>query len=143
MWYEKATLALIAVLAAAVCVSAQAGRGSGGKSGGKSGGSSQASSGARSGGHSHSGNHAHHRGARPRIGAFLGAPVYAAPIHYYYSPGYGSRQPVPVYIEQDPAHGYWYFCPESNEFYPYVQECPVGWQQVVPFVQAPAPGFPG
>ncbi len=25
---------------------------------------------------------------------------------------------------------YWYFCPSSNGYYPYVKECPQGWQQV-------------
>ncbi len=35
--------------------------------------------------------------------------------------------------------GYWYFCQASNAYYPYVRECPAGWQQVSPQPQgAPA-----
>lgn len=26
--------------------------------------------------------------------------------------------------------GYWYFCPSSGSYYPYVQTCPDGWQTV-------------
>ena len=28
--------------------------------------------------------------------------------------------------------GYWYYCQASNAYYPYVRECPAGWQQVAP-----------
>ena len=46
-----------------------------------------------------------------------------------------------VYIEQsdvaaEPAENaaqqYWYFCKGSNKYYPYVKECPGGWQKVLP-----------
>ncbi len=46
-----------------------------------------------------------------------------------------------VYIEQSdalvdqtpgPAVQYWYFCRGSNQYYPYVKECPGGWQKVLP-----------
>lgn len=84
-----------------------------------------------------------------RIGVFLGAPVfirwYGAPAPYYYYPPVVAVQPSPpVYIEQSPGPAapaqqpaYWYFCPESNAYYPYVTDCPSGWEQVVP--QPPPP----
>jgi hypothetical protein len=28
--------------------------------------------------------------------------------------------------------GWWYFCPGANGYYPYVRECPGGWQRVSP-----------
>jgi hypothetical protein len=28
------------------------------------------------------------------------------------------------------SSGVWYFCPESNAYYPYVRECPDGWEKV-------------
>jgi hypothetical protein len=43
-----------------------------------------------------------------------------------------------VYIEQAdeqaaPAQqAYWYYCPESKAYHPYVKHCPGGWQRVVP-----------
>lgn len=70
-----------------------------------------------------------HFGGGARIGVFIGAPLYAplfypAPSYYY--------SPPPVYIEQAPTPAYWYFCPELNAYYPYVQECPGVWQPVLP-----------
>ena len=50
--------------------------------------------------------------------------------------------PTPqVYIEQsdvaaepveNAAQQYWYFCTGSSKYYPYVKECPGGWQKVLP-----------
>jgi hypothetical protein len=48
-----------------------------------------------------------------------------------------------VFIERDPppasapqpqpqAQHWWYFCPGANAYYPYVRECPGGWQRVSP-----------
>lgn len=59
----------------------------------------------------------------------------------YYYPGYYHPQPVaypaePVmYVEQAapaPAEpsGWWYYCEASRTYYPYVRECPSGWQRV-------------
>jgi hypothetical protein len=31
-----------------------------------------------------------------------------------------------------PPPQYWYFCAESNTYYPYVEICPGGWETVVP-----------
>ena len=94
---------------------------------------------------SHGGKHFH-----GRVGVFVGAPVvfggwaYASPYYYYPRPAYyypwapyyppayieqGYGRPVP---EQQPAPGYWYYCPDAKAYYPYIKECPGGWQQVVP-----------
>ncbi len=50
----------------------------------------------------------------------------------------------PVYIEQGGGQtypqgqsNYWYYCADSKAYYPYVKECPGGWQPVAP--QPPAP----
>ena len=46
-------------------------------------------------------------------------------------------EPPPVYIEQQEAPAeatqqYWYYCPSGKGYYPYVKECPEGWQRVLP-----------
>jgi hypothetical protein len=72
-------------------------------------------------------------------------PPYAYP--YYYPPAY-SEPPYPTeYVERESAPAapqradpYWYFCPESNAYYPYVKQCPGGWQRVAP---SPPPGSGG
>jgi hypothetical protein len=48
-------------------------------------------------------------------------------------------QEPPVYLQQEPhqeEQGYWYYCRDSQTYYPYVKECPTGWMKVVP---APSP----
>ncbi len=62
--------------------------------------------------------------------------VYYPP--YYYRPYYYAYpQPPQTYIEQEapasPASNYyWYYCPTSKAYYPYVKRCSVPWQKVVP-----------
>lgn len=88
---------------------------------------------------------------RPRVGVYIGAPIVAAPFwyhgyygpSYYYSPPayYSAPQYAPEYIERDaPApqsqQNWWYYCNDSQGYYPYVKECPGGWQRVAP--QPPA-----
>ena len=101
--------------------------------------------------------HRSHVGVWFNFGApfYYPAPVYYYPYprYYYPSPAYGSP---PQYIEQNappqptppasaapspgPASGasgqggayYWYYCPDSQTYYPYVQTCGSQWQQVVP-----------
>jgi|OpeIllAssembly_1097287.scaffolds.fasta_scaffold277460_2 hypothetical protein len=45
------------------------------------------------------------------------------------------------YIQQDPAPPsatqYWYYCQNAGAYYPYVQDCPGGWMQVVPSPNPP------
>ena len=88
-------------------------------------------------------------GGHVRFGLFVGAPLYWGgywgPYHpYYYYPPATVTAPVspPTYVEQAPATpapepGYWYYCAESRAYYPYVNQCPGGWQQVSP---QPPPG---
>jgi len=94
--------------------------------------------------------------SRVTFGINLGVPLgpwYYPP--YYYPPYYPAYPPVtyppvvavqpsaPVYIEKGEASGpsaaasnYWYYCPNSQAYYPYVNECPSGWLTVLP--QSPA-----
>lgn len=96
--------------------------------------------GASRGGVHHGGGH-FFRGPGVRshthIGFFFGSPFYSWPYLPY--PGYAPLNSVPLaieYIEKDEAarspSDYWYFCPDSKTYYPYVKECPSGWQAVEP-----------
>jgi hypothetical protein len=65
-------------------------------------------------------------------------PYYYPP--YYYPPSEGSIPEGPTeYIERDDsvapaphASDYWYYCADRHGYYPYVKECPGGWQTVAP-----------
>jgi hypothetical protein len=86
----------------------------------------------------------HHHGGwgGPRIGFYAGPGYYYPPPAYYYPPVVQVQPAPPVYIEQAPAPqvqpqaqpqgSAYYFCQASNAYYPYVRECPGGWQQVAP-----------
>ncbi len=101
-------------------------------------------------GSGHGGRHGGYGGHRSHLGITIDPwfPWYYPPI-YYYPPAYYPRtvvvQPAPsVYIEQPDSEtrleeqtGYWYYCEKSRTYYPYVKECPAGWQQVTP--QPPPP----
>ena len=97
-------------------------------------------------------HHHHHHGAR--FGVFIGAPLfpyYHSPFYYprYYYPPAVVAAPPPVYIEQStvtPAPAptaqssgaYWYYCRDSETYYPYVQQCASPWQQVMPQTLPPS-----
>ena len=95
------------------------------------------------GGHGGHGGHGHSHG-RVVLGFNFGFPlgVYApwyyspAPAYYYYPPAPAYVQPpAPAqYVERSDmapeGPGTWYFCRESNTYYPYVKQCPGGWQRV-------------
>jgi hypothetical protein len=63
---------------------------------------------------------------------------YGYPGYYYPGPGYTYPAYSGEYIEQGASQppppsqpqGDWYFCAGSNAYYPYVRECPGGWQRV-------------
>ena len=90
-------------------------------------------------------DHHGHFGVGVVIGPSWGPWYYPYPPPYYYNPPYAPviiNQPAPVYVEQPvpasppvaaaaPAN-YWYYCPTSKGYYPYVKECAVGWQRVQP-----------
>lgn len=103
----------------------------------------------------------HGHGGHTSVGVVIGpvwGPWYYPPRPYYppypyygpypyYPPVVIESRPPPVYIEQAPAQTapvapaapvmsapsqYWYYCAASRGYYPYVKECPAGWQKVVP-----------
>jgi hypothetical protein len=102
-------------------------------------------------GHGGYGGYGYHGGVR--FGVTLGFPLYGPayyPGPYYGYPGYAYPAPAygyppvvvapavpPVYVEQEvvrtapsQAQGDWYYCAASKAYYPYVAECPAGWQRV-------------
>lgn len=93
------------------------------------------------------------RGHHAHFGVVIGpywGPWYYPPAYYYppYYPPVVVERPTPqVYIEQQAAPAaappaasapvnYWYYCVAAKAYYPYVKECPGGWQKVLP--QPPA-----
>lgn len=103
--------------------------------------------------HGHSSGYGHSYGygwgGGPRFGVSIGFPLFWPgyyPGYYPYAypgPAYAYPGPAVVppagYIEQStpqtapaPAQpqGDWYYCATSNAYYPYVRECPGGWQRV-------------
>jgi len=71
-----------------------------------------------------------HSGPRVFIGGAFYAPFYYPP--YYYDPYYYAPPPPVEYVQPAPQQQYWYYCGSARAYYPYVQNCPEGWQQVVP-----------
>jgi hypothetical protein len=84
------------------------------------------------------------------LGLYVGAPYWGWGWPYYgypYSYTTYSYPSYPVYSDygagasgsfisaepapQNPAN-YWYYCADPAGYYPYVQNCPKGWMQVVP-----------
>lgn len=91
------------------------------------------------------GHHGGHGGHGPRVGfgVVIGDPW---PFPWYYPPPYYAPPPVvvapaspPVYIQQAPAQaGNWYHCRNPEGYYPYVRQCPGGWE-AVPAQPPPGP----
>lgn len=85
------------------------------------------------------------------FGFYFGAPLYPYPYYrdpfyypYYYPPTVITVPATPpVYIQQSPPaapqypSGYWYYCYDPEGYYPYIKECPEGWQQVDPTPSSP------
>ena len=95
--------------------------------------------GGHSGGHGFHGSGGFHHFGGPRFHnhAFIGGGVFFAPSFFYPPPVYAEPPPAVQYVEPPPANstqepGYWYYCPDSNQYYPYAQQCPGGWQPVAP-----------
>jgi len=86
-----------------------------------------------------------HGGGRVSIGVGFGYPFWGPPYwgpSWYYPPPYYyypapavvvPSQPI-TYIEQGSSdqNNWWYYCDASRGYYPYVKECPSGWQRVPP-----------
>ena len=101
------------------------------------------SDGGRRGHHRH--HHHHGHGSRLHLGFVFGGPLwypgpvfpsYTYPYPYAYSPPI-VVQPAPrIYIEREDrvaresSPGYWYYCRESDTYYPYVKECAQPWERV-------------
>lgn len=79
------------------------------------------------------------------FGLYFGVPLgwsdwNYAPPYYGYPPQVVVPYTPPVYVERptegaapSPAPTYWwYYCAESRSYYPYVKQCPGGWQRVAP-----------
>jgi hypothetical protein len=93
------------------------------------------------------------------IGAPIGFNYGYYPYPYYGAPYYGSPYyaPVPVYyppvqsapityteradnpqtsaprnVSPDTHESWWYYCVDAKAYYPYVNQCPGGWQRVAP-----------
>jgi hypothetical protein len=84
-----------------------------------------------------------HHGGHAHFGVFIGAPGYwYSPYYYppYYPPEAAVPSSPPTYIEQGGAQpapapaqsNWWYYCADAKSYYPYVKECPAGWQRVAP-----------
>ena len=102
------------------------------------------------------GRHGRHHSHGVGVSLVIGAPAlyYPAPYYrpYYYGPAYYPyypsyyppvviREQPTVYVEQAPAvapgpstsgEAYWYYCPNSRAYYPYVSQCAGPWQRVAP-----------
>jgi len=88
-----------------------------------------------------------HGHGRVFLGFNFGFPgyYYPAPYYYYPTPYYTApvvvQSPPQVYVEREAApaapetQSYWYYCAATRGYYPYVKECPGGWQKVSPTPQ--------
>jgi outer membrane protein OmpA-like peptidoglycan-associated protein len=73
-----------------------------------------------------------------------GWPGYYYPGYYgpgYYPPPAVVYAPPAVTVQQAPA-AYWYYCPPARAYFPYVRECPTGWQAVPAVAQPHAAAAP-
>lgn len=107
----------------------------------------------------------HRHWSRPRVGVYIGGPLwwgypYAYPHPFWYSPPpvyyYPPAPPAPpaptVYVERQDtaaaapapqasaAANFWYYCRDPEGYYPYVKECKSPWEPVAP--QPPAKSAP-
>lgn len=79
----------------------------------------------------------HHYGGGPWIG--LGAGLLFGSALYWAAtrppPPTVYVAPEPVVVVQPQASGgeWWYFCRAAGAYYPYVQQCPTGWERVPPY----------
>lgn len=82
-----------------------------------------------------------HGHSRVIVGFNFGYPVgwyapwyYPPPAYYYPAPVYAQPPAPTTYVERSDVvpegPGTWYFCRESNGYYPYVKQCPGGWVRV-------------
>jgi hypothetical protein len=80
-------------------------------------------------------------GYRPYWGTgvyFAPPPIVVGPPATYVSPPTVVQQAPPADSPAPQPEQYWYYCQESQAYYPYVKQCPHGWMKVVPQAQPPA-----
>jgi hypothetical protein len=86
-------------------------------------------------------------GGHFRGGVFIGAPLWWGPgwwgpgwwgPGYYGPPAVVERESPQVYLQPESQPSYWYYCQNPQGYYPYIQQCPGGWLQVVPQQAPPA-----
>jgi hypothetical protein len=101
------------------------------------------------GGHfGHGGGHFGHGGGHVSFGVLVGPQWWGPgwwggpyPYYPYYPPQPVIVQPQPeIYVQPAPQPqetGYWFYCQETQGYYPYVKRCPNGWMKVVPPASPP------
>lgn len=94
--------------------------------------------------HVWAGGYWHHGWYGPRFGWWW---VVGPSWYYYPAPVYPYPNPYtpPVVVQTTPGPApaqYWYYCTASKAYYPYVAECPGGWQPV-PVTPPSASAHPG
>jgi hypothetical protein len=74
-------------------------------------------------------------------GPWWGPPAYwGSPYPYYATPPVIVQQQSPAYIQPAPQpeeSNYWYYCQDTQTYYPYVKQCPSAWMKVVPSPASP------
>lgn len=121
---------LLVLCLASLAAVAGKGHGGGGHGGGKHGGNRAAHGIGHRGGHFAGHHGAHHHDGRVFLGFGLG-------YWPWYYPPYAVPSSPPVYVERTdedaaPQSAYWYYCADPQGYYPYVAQCPGGWQRVRP-----------
>jgi hypothetical protein len=86
--------------------------------------------------------HGHYGHGHSSFGVVVGVPwgpwPYSSPYYYPPYPPVVIERAPPVYVEQaapppqTAQAGYWHYCAAAKAYYPYVNECPGGWQRVAP-----------
>ena len=84
----------------------------------------------------HPGYHHRHYYSGPWLGIGTGL-LFGSALYW------ATRPPPPVYVAPEPvvvmpppqaaAGEWWYYCRASGAYYPYVQQCPTGWERVAPY----------
>lgn len=87
----------------------------------------------------------HHPHSSVRLGVYVGDPwFYPVPVFppRVIMPAPVIVTPPMVYVERPPVPavtsgtilepGFWYYCTETQAYYPAVKECPGGWQKIPP-----------
>ena len=161
---KTATALILLVLGSAAMGGEALARGFGGqgfhssgsfRSGGtvQSGGGFHGGGGFRSHGGFNGGGDFHSGGGHGHVGVYIGVPVILGPDFYYsphnyYPPDDTDAYLPPVAVDNGdstaapaPQTHYWYYCSNPRGYYPYVQQCPGGWQLVSP--QPPPPATTG